>query len=319
MSLFKKPSELTAKPGIVAMIYGQPGSGKSTLACSAPGAVMIDTDGGVMRINGAHQVPTLQVENWEQIEAAMEEAKQDPEVKSIVIDTVGKMMTYLEEYIVRTASGKRVEVTYDGKGLSLKGYGKRKKMFSNFVKKAVILGKNIVFVAHDKEEKKGDETIIRPEVGGSSTNDLMKELDLVGYMEMNGNIRTISFTPTDRFYAKNTCDMPGIIPIPVLINDDKELVADNNFFETVIRNYQQRIYANVENNRKLEELKELIHSNIEDVQNADDANRYMEWVLGLQHIYNSKAIASRALADKAAALGLKFDKINKTYFDGNNA
>lgn len=65
MSLFKKPSELTAKPGIVAMIYGQPGSGKSTLACSAPGAVMIDTDGGVMRINGAHQVPTLQVESWE--------------------------------------------------------------------------------------------------------------------------------------------------------------------------------------------------------------------------------------------------------------
>lgn len=55
MSLFKKPSELEVKPGIVAMVYGSPGSGKSTLACSAPNAVMIDTDGGVMRINGAHR------------------------------------------------------------------------------------------------------------------------------------------------------------------------------------------------------------------------------------------------------------------------
>lgn len=57
MSLFKKPSELEVKPGIVAMVYGSPGSGKSTLACSAPNAVMIDTDGGVMRINGAHRDP----------------------------------------------------------------------------------------------------------------------------------------------------------------------------------------------------------------------------------------------------------------------
>jgi hypothetical protein len=318
MSLFKKPSELVAKPGLVAMIYGQPGSGKSTLACSAPGAVMIDTDGGVMRINGAHQVPTLQVESWEQIEAAMEEVRNTAEIRSIIIDTVGKMLTYLEEYIIRTASGKRVEVAYDGKGLSLKGFGKRKQMFSDFIKKSVILGKNVIFVAHDKEEKRGggDDTIIRPEVGGSSTQDLMKELDLVGYMEMNGNTRTISFTPTDRFYAKNTCDMPGVIPIPVLIDEEKRIVADNNFFGKVIANYRRRISDNVENNRKLESLKELIEANVEEVKSAEDANNFMEWVMGLEHVYNSKAIASRALADKAAELGLKFNKAKKVYTDG---
>ncbi len=318
MSLFKKPSELVAKPGIVAMVYGSPGSGKSTLACSAPNAVMIDADGGVMRINGAHQIPTLQVTKWEEIVDAMTEVKQDPAIESVVIDTVGKMLSYMEEYIKRTATGKKIEVNRDG-SLSLKGYGKRKQMFIDFIKGITTLGKNVIFVGHDKEETRGDDTVIRPEVGGSSTNDLMKELDLVGYMEMNGNIRTISFTPTDRFYAKNTCDMPGIIPIPVLIDENKNIIGENNFFAGVINNYRKRINENVENNRKLDELKSLIYSNVEEVKNAEDANRFVEWVLGLDHVYNSKALASRAIADKAKALGLKYDKINKKYADGEAA
>lgn len=312
MSLFKKPSELTAKPGIVAMVYGSPGSGKSTLACSAPNAVMIDTDGGVMRINGAHQIPTLQVTKWEEIVDAMEEVRQTPGIESVIIDTVGKMLSYMEEYIKRTATGKKIELNRDG-SLSLKGYGRRKQMFIDFIKSVTTLGKNVIFVGHDKEETRGDETVIRPEVGGSSTNDLMKELDLVGYMEMNGNIRTISFTPTDRFYAKNTCDMPGLIPIPVLINDKKEIVGKNDFFGLVIDNYRQRVNTNIENNRKLEALKELISANVEDVNNADDANNLVKWVQGLDHVYNSKAIAARAISNKAKELGLVYDKAAKVY------
>lgn len=318
MGLFKKPSELTAKPGIVAMVYGSPGSGKSTLACSAPGAVMIDTDGGVMRINGAHRVPTLQVERWEQIAEAMDEVKKDPEVESVIIDTVGKMLNYMEEYIIRTSSGKRIEVNRDG-GLSLKGYGKRKQIFSDFIKSVTTLGKNVIFVGHDKEEKRGDETVIRPEVGGSSTNDLMKELDLVGYMEMTGNDRTITFTPTDRYYAKNTCDMPGVIRVPLLINDKGEFVGDNKFFGDVIRRYKDRINVSLENNRKLDDLRALIEGNVADIRNAEDANRVVEWVNGLEHVYNSKAIAGKLIMARAKELGLKLDKVTKKYSDPDAA
>ncbi len=318
MELFKKPSELTAKPGIVAMVYGSPGSGKSTLACSAPNAVMIDTDGGVMRINGAHQIPTLQVQNWEQIADALVEVKQTPEIESVIIDTVGKMLSFMEEYIKRTATGKKIEINRDG-SLSLKGYGKRKQMFIDFIKGVTTLGKNVIFVAHDKEETRGEDTVIRPEVGGSSTNDLMKELDLVGYMEMNGNIRTISFTPTDRFYAKNTCDMPGVIPIPVLIDENKNIIGDNNFFGFVISNYRNRIAENIANNQKLEDLKDLIFANVEAVSDVESANNFVSWVQGLEHVYNSKAIAGRAIQKKAAELGLKLNKTTKTYTDGSAA
>lgn len=312
MSLFKKPSELQVKPGLVAMIYGQPGSGKSTLACSAPNAVMFDTDGGVNRINGAHQVPTLQVTKWEEIVAGMQEARDTPHIRSIIIDTVGKMMAFMEDYIKRTATGKRSELNRDG-SISIKGYGKRKQMFVDFIKMATTMGKNVIFVGHDKEEKRGDDTIIRPEVGGSSTNDLMKELDLVGYVEMNGNIRTITFTPTDKYYAKNTCDMDGVIPIPELINKDKEVTGVNNFFAQVIEAYNRRIRTNIENNRKLEELRELILANAEAITNAEEANNFVAWVMGLEHIYNSKAIANAAISKKAKELGLVFDKASKQY------
>ena len=45
------------------------------------------------------------------------------------------------------------------------------------------MGKHLVFLKHEKEEKEGDNKIIRPEIEGSFGSDLIKELDLVGYME----------------------------------------------------------------------------------------------------------------------------------------
>lgn len=56
------------------------------------------------------------------------------------------------------------------------------------------MGKSVIFVAHEREEKVGDEKQIRPEIGGSSAGDLIKELDLVGYMEAIGKIELFLLT-----------------------------------------------------------------------------------------------------------------------------
>lgn len=316
MSLFKKPSELTAKPGIVAMIYGTPGSGKSTLACSAPGAVMLDYDGGVNRINGAHQVPTLQVHTWEETAEALKEIKESPEIKTVLIDTVGKQLAFMEDYIKRNVTyskgGNAVETNRDG-SLSMKGFGRRKQMFVDFIKEITVLGKNVIFIAHDKEDKDGDFRYFRPDVGGSSGTDLMRELDLVGYMQIIGNERTITFTPTGAYYAKDTCGMPGIIKLPVLINENGENIGDNNFFCKVIDSYRNRIKSNLENNRKLDDLKSEINRNLEEVTDADSANRFIEWCKGVEHVYNSAAIAKVGISTKAKELGLIFDLSSKRY------
>ena len=193
MGLIKKPSEIAPKGTISVLVYGEPGIGKTTIACSAPNPVLFDYDGGVQRINGAHQVPTLQPQSWEDTNAAIEEIEREmPEVQTIVIDTAGKMLDYMSAYIIKNNPKMK---KFDG-SLSLQGYGVRKQMFVDFINRLSIMGKNVIFVAHEKEEKRGEEWVKRPEIGGSSAADLIKELDLVGYMRAIGKQRTIAFNPT---------------------------------------------------------------------------------------------------------------------------
>ena len=131
MGMIKKPSELSVKDTLSVLIYGQPGIGKTTFGVSAPDAVLFDYDGGVQRINGAHQVPTLQPTSWEDTNLALQEIQNEmPEIKTIVIDTVGKMLDYMSAYIIKSDPKMAMR---DG-SLSLKGYGVRKQMFVNFIK-----------------------------------------------------------------------------------------------------------------------------------------------------------------------------------------
>lgn len=204
MGMIKRPSELSVKATLSVLIYGQPGIGKTTFGVSAPDAVLFDYDGGVQRINGAHQVATLQPTSWEDTNIALQEIQNEmPEIKTIVIDTVGKMLDYMSAYIIKTDPKMAMR---DG-SLSLKGYGVRKQMFINFIKQLALMGKNVVFIAHEREERRGEETFKRPEIGGSSANDLIKELDLVGYMYAVGKERVITFDPAEYYYAKNTCNL----------------------------------------------------------------------------------------------------------------
>ena len=234
MGLIKKPGELTPKQTISALIYGQPGAGKTSLACSAPNAVLFDYDGGVNRINAAHQVPTVQIGSWEDTQEALKEIEAEmPECQTIIIDTVGKMLDYMSAYIIKKDSKMAKK---DGT-LQLQGYGVRKTMFSNFIKQLAISGKNVIFVAHEREEKQGENVVKRPEIGGSSAADLMKDIDLMGYIQLYGKERVICFDPTETYQAKNSCSLPGVSKIPVTVDENGNAVGKNNFFENVINTF----------------------------------------------------------------------------------
>ena len=170
MSIIKQPSEIQEKKNLVMMVYGSPGTGKSTLAMSAPSPVLIDTDGGVGRTHTAHRVPTVQVTKWEDVQQAMDEIATLPSVKTVIVDTVGKLLDYMSEYITRTQP--KMRKGYDG-SLSLQGYGVRKGMFRDFIKRCMMSQKNVVFIAHAQEDKVDDSFVVRPIVGGSSMADIM--------------------------------------------------------------------------------------------------------------------------------------------------
>lgn len=309
MSLIKKPSELEVKQTITMLVYGQPGVGKSTLGCSAPNAVLFDYDGGVQRINGAHKTLTVQIRSWEDTKLALEEIQNEhPEVQTIVIDTVGKMLDYMSEYITRTNSRMKKS---DG-SLSLQGYGLRKQMFIDFIRQTAIFGKNVVFIAHEKEEKRGDETVKRPEIGGSSANDLVKELDLVGYMSMVGKERTIAFNPTEWYYAKNTCNLSPVIKLPAIVDDGGVAVGDNNFIRRVLATYRKSQSETQSMTKKYDELLESIATAVETADTADALNAILE-SLATTQVYNSKMVGEQKVARKAKALGLSYNQISKKY------
>ncbi len=310
-SLFKNPSELKVNNTIKALIYGDPGVGKSTLALSAPTPLLFDTDHGVQRVNGAFQCPTLQVENWQQVNDALAEIeKGDIPCQTIVIDTAGKLLDYMAADIIKSNSryGKA-----DG-SLTLQGYGVRKSMFINFIKRVSIMGKHIVFVAHMKEDKDGDTRIIRPEIGGSSAGDLIKELDLVGYMSAIGKDRTVFWSGEERFYAKNTCNLPAAHKVLPIVDEKGNVTGENNFLTLVFAQYEANLKSTAATRQRYDKVLENFTKGIEDVKDAESATKVYKTTEEYNgHVWDSKVRIEKLLAAKAQALNLKFDAINQKY------
>ena len=308
MGLIKKPNELSVKPTLSALIYGQPGMGKTTLALSAPLPLLLDFDGGVHRVNAAHRVDTVQITKWEEVDEVLS-SDEIAGYKTFVIDTAGKMLSFMDKYIMQNnPKMKKADGT-----LSLQGYGVRKNMFINFVNQVTLMGKSVVFVAHEREEKVGDEKQIRPEIGGSSAGDLIKELDLVGYMEAIGKKRTISFNPCEKFYGKNTCNLPERMEIPVIIDENGNITGNNDFMAKVIEAYSTYQAKQTELSNEYEDLLEVIRAQIEEVNDIDSANEVMNSIAGMQPIFDSKLQAGTWLNKRCKELGLKYDKIKKQY------
>ena len=317
MGLFKKASELTEKKTISILVYGQPGAGKSTIAVSAPGPVAVfDFDGGIQRVNASHlaEAEILVVKDWNEVGQAL--ASEEIAVfKTIVIDTAGKMLSFMDKYII---AGSRDRTPT--RSLTLNEYGVRKTMFNNFIQQVLTMGKNLVFIAHDREEKDGEIKKIRPEIGGSSAGDLIKELDLVGYLEIIGNDRVISFTPNERYYAKNACNLPPKLKVPVILDEKGNMarnengnVIRNTFLTDIIRMYTM---TQTERNNQLAQydtLKEVIDERVATVKDADSANAMREDLGKLEVIFDSELYWKQVLHEKCTALGLKFDKLSNKY------
>lgn len=300
MSKLKQPHELSTQVALKTLIYGQPGLGKTTFALSAPNPVLLDFDNGVHRVKPEHQVTTLQVNSWQDVIDAIHELSP---FKTLVIDTAGKMLDYMGAWLIE----KNPKLGKSNGALSLQGYGERKAEFNRFLKQIATMGKHIVFVAHEKEEKEGDTKYIRPEVGGSSGTDLYKELDLIGYMEAIGKKRTISFAPTEKYYAKNACGLNDVIEVTELNG-----ATANNFYESKILSvYEQSLKERALKIEDYRGIMNVIEAKVEAVANAETANEVLGWIETAEHIWSSKLQAKTLLLAKIKSLGLAVDAKTK--------
>lgn len=201
------PSEPIVTSTLVITLFGQPGSGKSTLAYSAPRPLLLDFDGGAQRAMGRKD--TVRVHSWADV--ADIQAEDVANYDTICLDTVGRALEYLAaDLIARDPKCRRTSGE-----LSMQGYGALKTAFAQWLSRIRTFGKHIILIAHEKEEKDGDNTIVRVDAMGATRIEVIRLSDLVGFVSMYNGKRTIDFNPTDRHTGKN-CAGFDMLTIPAI-------------------------------------------------------------------------------------------------------
>lgn len=191
------------------LIYGEAGSGKTSLAFTAKKPLLLDFDNGSYRAGNATKF--VKISKWADVVDITENDLKD--FDTVIIDTAGQMLAVIIASIQKIKGA----VKYSGE-LSIQGYGIAKSMFESFMAKLNGMGKDVILLAHDIEQKvgKGDEqmTILRPDIQGGSYRFVKRLVDLIGYMRIDENgVRRLNFNPTENTIGKNCADfLPMIIP-----------------------------------------------------------------------------------------------------------
>lgn len=309
MSLIRKKTELVYQPKIKMLIYGSAGAGKTTLALSSPKPLLLDCDNGVHRVNYDHQCDTLQVENYEQVLEVL--TKEDLSAyETIVIDTGGKLLDYMAVSIIRN----NPKMGKANGTLTLQGFGARKAEFGAFCKLVSSLNKHLVFVAHRKTQNENDDKLrYVPLFGGSNYDDLVTELDLVGYLELDGRKRVITFDPTDRNDGKNTCNLPATIELPVTVDTNGHGLGNTFVTDSVIAPYCKRIEENQKIGKAYDAIIAAFAQELSGAKDAKGLNDCLGGIAKQKHVGSSEVKCKQMLMAKSKELGIDYDKAKKCF------
>ena len=292
MSLIKKKNEIELPKTIVGCITGVCGIGKTTLALSAPKPLLLDTDNGIHRVQSEYRSDVVQVKSYQDILDVLEEDLSDYE--TIVIDTLGELVNFMLKYF----ADKDKSLITRGGTYNIKIWGLVKTEFENLKLKLQLLNKHLIFVSHAKEERDGENKIYRMNVAGSTPDILNGVLDFLGFCEVVGKTRSISFTPSARFYAKNSIELNDYLEIPQLKTGDKNDFLTKEVIEPTIAKRKQESEALKINEEKLQQGRYLI-------EQAKEPNAVLTAFKEMElSIYNKKVLFNE-LSEKFS--GYKFD------------
>lgn len=305
----QQPAALAAKEKKVRiLIAGYPGIGKSTVALSAPNPLHIDVDRGLDRVPAMYRKPFIQPESYEELKNDLvpENIK---DFDTLVFDTGGQLIKLMSGWAIQqnTKNGQR-----DGT-LSLKGYGAVGREFERLMNYCYYeLKKHIVILFHAKEEKDGNNTRLRLLVEGQTKDNVWQPMDLGGFMEIQGNKRTIGFLNCERYYAKGTHGITGIHTIPELVQG-----TPNNFLTKLFKQVNENIAKEAEEFEKVrmeyENVMEQVRGIVSAITTPEEATRAVESMKTLEHILTSEKESKNLFSSKIKELGYKFDKEKGEY------
>lgn len=309
--MIKQANELTFNDKKFSMIlYGAPGVGKTTLALSAPNPVLIDFDKGVSRVKAYHRKLTIVCQTYEEVLSDIN----DPTIKdceTIIIDTGGSFVSYLQDWAMR--DNPSVNRQKNG-AISLKGFGAVKQEFQRFTNMVRdVMNKNVIYVFHSDEQKDKDgNPQQRLLCEGAARNIVWQPCDFGGYVQMIGNQRVVTFTPTQEFFAKGCYGIEGQFNIPGVGSTDS-----NDFLAKLFDKARANIAAENDVFAPMKEQYEKVMAQVNEIvsgiKTAEDATKAATDIPNIEHSLTSKKEASVLLQAKAKELGLTWDKELKSY------
>ena len=290
------------------LIAGYPGIGKSTLALSAPKPLHIDIDHGIDRIEPRYRADYIQPKTYDEVlEDLVPENLTDYD--TLVFDTGGKLISLMSLWAIKKDPkyGQR-----DG-SLSLKGYGFVGKEFTRLMDYCFYtLNKHIVMVFHAIEDKDGDQTKLRIKVEGQTKNNVWETQDLGGFVEMIGNDRTIGFSNCEKYFAKGTRGVNGVMKIPAL-----GPTSPNDFLSKLFEQYNARSAEEIarqnEQKKAYDEAMEAANTLVQTITDAETANAAMPLYKSINHALTSEREAGLIWNARIKELGLLYDKVLKQY------
>ena len=296
--MIKKPNELISENQKIRMlIAGYPGIGKTTLALSAPKPLLVDVDLGINRVMASARKDFIQPNNYEEL---LEDLKGDlSDYETLVIDTGGKLLELMKNYVIKND----VKNAKKDGSLSLQGYGAVAREFSRFMDNCYYnLRKNIVIVFHAVEEKDEEQTKLRILVEGSTKNTVWQNVEIGGFMEIIGKKKTIGFDNCERYFAKASFGIKGVMEVPEL-DGTKPNDFLTKLFQLANNNIKKEAVFFEEQKQEYEKLMNEIVPQIEKMETKEDLITITKLIKETNHILTSEKELKHKFKEKVAQLG----------------
>lgn len=280
-------------PSIILLVYGSPGVGKTSLAFTSEAPILFDFDRGAHR--SGYRKSYARFDSW--AECARVKPEDIASYRTVIVDTVGRCLDLMTADIVRTSP----KMQGAGGALSLQGYGALKSAFATWIGWLTSLGKDVVLLAHDREERKGDDLIMRPDIQGSSVGEVFKRADGAAYMYTGNKRRGSAAAAVLDFNAgawlgKNPA---GFEPFDV-----PSFTEDRDFFARIIEATKEALRAASVEQQRLVESFDAWTNRIDAALSADQINALVADAATV--VPPLLAQVRHAIVARANALGLTY-------------
>ena len=196
----EKRKAVSINPGIL-LLYGAPKVGKTTMLSKLDDCLVIDTEQGGNMLNGYFET----IDTKDELLQFYASATEGPEYKYFALDTIDRLVNWVEKDVCREYDIESINDLPFGKGFGLV----RERVMNN-IKKLRSLCDHLIIIGHRKTASPIDNsTAIEPEsldLSGKLKNMVMAHADAIGYMFREEDKLMVSFESGKALEAGSRCD-----------------------------------------------------------------------------------------------------------------